>query len=78
ILSDPWLLLLGWAHLVCFDLIAGIWMSQDAVRRGIRHRYIMGSLLLTFLLGPLGFLAYFMTRFLSQQIRTRKGIDKAN
>lgn len=77
-MSDPWILLLGWTHIVCFDLIAGIWINQDAIKRGIRHRYMVGTLLLTFLFGPLGFIAYYATRFLSQQLGNRINSKKQN
>lgn len=62
LLSDPWVMVLGWTHLVAFDLIAGIWMQYDASKRKIRHRYMILPYLLTFMLGPVGLLLYLWIR----------------
>ncbi len=56
--TDPWVFVLGWAHVVCFDLMVGVWMATDARRRQIRHRWMIIPYLLTFMLGPIGLLVY--------------------
>ena len=56
--SNPWLLLAGWLHYLAFDLFVGSWIVRDARERGIRHAWIVPLLLLTFLFGPAGWLAY--------------------
>ena len=61
--SDPWLLLAGWIHYLAFDLLAGLFISKNAAKQGIRHAYIIPSLLLTFLFGPVGLLVYLVTRW---------------
>jgi len=60
--GDPLVFVLGWAHLVCFDLVAGIWMTGDARARGIRHRVMIVPYLLTFVAGPVGLLVYLILR----------------
>ena len=56
--SQPWLLLAGWVHYLAFDLFVGRWEVRDARERGIPHLAVVPCLLLTFLFGPAGWLAY--------------------
>jgi hypothetical protein len=56
--QDPWALLAGWVHYLCFDLCIGTWEVRDAQRRGVPHALLIPALLLTFLLGPVGLLLY--------------------
>jgi hypothetical protein len=60
--SSPWLLLAGWVHYLAFDLLVGSWIVRDARRRGIAHLLVLPLLLLTFLFGPAGWLAYLLLR----------------
>jgi hypothetical protein len=60
--SNPWLLLAGWVHYLAFDLFVGTWETRDAAARGIAHWVVVPCLLLTFLLGPIGWLAYHAVR----------------
>ncbi|UOR07566.1 ABA4-like family protein [Hymenobacter aerilatus] len=55
---DPWALLAGWVHYLCFDLAVGAWELRDAQRRGLPHLLVVPTLVLTFLLGPVGLLLY--------------------
>jgi hypothetical protein len=59
---DPWALLAGWVHYLCFDLFTGAWEARDAQQRGVPHLLLVPCLLLTFLFGPLGLLLYFGVR----------------
>ena len=59
---DPWALLAGWVHYLCFDLWTGAWEVRDAHRRGVPHWLLVPALLLTFLFGPAGLLLYFGIR----------------
>lgn len=59
---DPWALLAGWLHYLCFDLFTGAWEVRDAQRRGVPHWALVPALLLTFLFGPVGLLVYFGVR----------------
>ncbi|MCB2409104.1 ABA4-like family protein [Hymenobacter lucidus] len=60
--QDPWALLAGWVHYLCFDLALGAWACRDAQRRGVPHWLVVPVLLLTFMLGPIGFLLYHLLR----------------
>jgi hypothetical protein len=56
--ANPWLLLAGWVHYLCFDLLIGTWAVQDAQARGIPHLLVVPCLVLTFLFGPAGWVLY--------------------
>ncbi|MBX0288890.1 DUF4281 domain-containing protein [Hymenobacter sp. HSC-4F20] len=60
--QDPWALLAGWVHYLCFDLGIGVWESLDARRRGVPHLLLAPCLVLTFMLGPVGLLLYCLVR----------------
>lgn len=59
---QPWALLAGWVHYLCFDMWTGAWELRDAQRRGVPHALLVPCLLLTFLVGPVGLLLYFGVR----------------
>ena len=61
-LQDPWLVVAGWQHALILDLFIGAWEVRDAQRLGIAHVFVIPCLLLTFLAGPLGLIAYFAIR----------------
>lgn len=54
--------LAGWIHYLVFDLFVGMWICNDADRRGINRWILLPCLLLTFLLGPAGLLLYIIIR----------------
>ncbi len=56
--SQPGLLLAGWVHYLAFDLFIGAWEVRDAARHGVPHLLVIPCLIMTFLLGPIGLLAY--------------------
>jgi hypothetical protein len=56
--ASRWLLLAGWVHYLCFDLLVGTWEVQDAQARGMPHLLVVPCLVLTFLFGPAGWLLY--------------------
>lgn len=60
--ADPKVVLAGWIHYLVFDLFIGCWEVRDSRRHGIHHLLVIPSLILTFLLGPIGLLAYFLIR----------------
>ena len=61
------LLTAGWFHYLAFDLFVGGWIVRDAARSAVSHLLVVPCLLLTFLLGPSGLLAYLAIR----AVRTR-------
>lgn len=60
--QDPWALLAGWVHYLCFDLAVGAWSARDAHRRRVPHLLLIPCLLFTFMLGPVGMLLYAIVR----------------
>jgi uncharacterized membrane protein (GlpM family) len=60
--TNQWAALAGWIHYLAFDLFVGSWEVKDAQARGISHWFIVPCLVLTFLLGPIGFLLYHILR----------------
>ena len=56
------LLLAGWIHYLCFDLFIGAWEVRDSQKNGIPHLVVIPCLLMTFMLGPIGLLFYFLIR----------------
>jgi hypothetical protein len=56
--ANPWLLLAGWVHYLCFDLLIGCWEVRDARERGVPHLLVVPCLALTFMFGPAGWLLY--------------------
>lgn len=64
------ILLIGWMHYLAFDLLVGCWILKDSHRLQILHAVVVPCLLLTFLLGPVGWLLYWVIRF----VKTKKVI----
>lgn len=56
----------GWVHYLAFDLLVGAWIAHDARTSGIRHLFILPSLVLTFLFGPVGFVTYLALKLVAQ------------
>ena len=68
--TNEWATLAGWIHYLAFDLLVGTWEVKDAQARGISHWFVIPCLVLTFLLGPIGFLLYCGLRFfLSKEVK---------
>ena len=51
-------LLAAWAHYLVFDLFVGTYIAKDAQQRNSITLVLKPILLLTLMLGPIGFLAY--------------------
>ena len=60
--ANPMLLLAGWVHYLAFDLLVGAIETREAQKDGIPHLLLVPCLVLTFLLGPVGFLAFLVVR----------------
>ena len=60
--SNPSVMLVGWVHYLAFDLWTGAWEAEEAHRRGVPHAALVPCLLLTFLVGPVGLLAFLLCR----------------
>lgn len=68
--TNEWAVLAGWIHYLAFDLFVGIWEVKDSQAKGISHWLVIPCLILTFLLGPIGFLLYSILRlFLAKEVK---------
>ena len=56
------LLTAGWVHYLAFDLFVGATETRLAKRHGIPHIVLIPILLATFMLGPIGLLAFFVAK----------------
>jgi Domain of unknown function (DUF4281) len=56
--TRPALALAGWVHYLAFDLFVGAWITRTARAEHIAHLFVLPCLVLTFLFGPAGFLAF--------------------
>lgn len=62
--QNPTLVVAGWIHYLAFDLLAGLFIKNNAVRYSINRWLIVPCLVLTFLFGPCGLLLYLVIRLL--------------
>lgn len=53
----------GWVHYLAFDLFIGTWIVSNARKHAINHWLTVPCLLLTFMLGPCGWLLYMLLRW---------------
>lgn len=60
-------LLAGWIHYLAFDLFVGMWIAKDGWKNDINRWILLPCLLLTFMLGPVGLLTYFIIRGIKTQ-----------
>lgn len=60
--TNEWAVLAGWIHYLAFDLFVGVWEVKDAQAKNISHWFVFPCLILTFMLGPIGFLLYSILR----------------
>lgn len=60
--THPHIALAGWLHYLAFDLFLGAWEVRTARAEGIPHWAAIPCLVLTFLFGPAGLLAFAILR----------------
>jgi hypothetical protein len=53
---------IGWIHYLAFDLFIGMWIARDADSKGIGRIVQTPVLITTFLMGPVGLLAWLILR----------------
>lgn len=58
--KNPKFLLAGWIHYLAFDLMLGLYIKNQSLEIGMSHLLLIPCLVLTFILGPLGFLLFFV------------------
>lgn len=61
--TSPGIALAGWVHYLAFDLFVGAWEVRVARRERIPHLLVLPCLVLTFLFGPVGLVAFLALRF---------------
>lgn len=66
--ADPWLLLAGWVHYLAFDLAIGAVIARKTYDEGLPRLALIPILPLTFLFGPIGWLAFEMLRVLAPKL----------
>lgn len=67
--DQPGLLAAGWLHYLAFDLFVGTWIARRAGELGLPHALAVPCLLLTFLFGPAGLLAFAALRLIHPAAR---------
>ena len=60
--TAPWAALAGWVHYLAFDLFIGAWIAREVIERGISRLILVLLLPLTFVFGPIGLAAFFLSR----------------
>ena len=55
-------IVIGWTHYLAFDLFVGLWIAKDADHKGFPRLVQLPFLLATLLAGPIGLLAWLVTR----------------
>ncbi|MCC0036654.1 MAG: DUF4281 domain-containing protein [Hoeflea sp.] len=68
--TNPAVALAGWLHYLAFDLFVGAWEVRTARREGIPHLLVLPCLVLTFLFGPIGLLAFLGLRLVHGRFAT--------
>lgn len=53
-------LLVAWIHYLAFDMMVGIYECEQALKRKIPHWLLLPCLLFTFMLGPIGWLMFWL------------------
>jgi len=67
----PELLTAGWLHYLAFDLFVGAWIAERSAELGLPHLALLPLLVLTFLFGPAGLLAFLLVAAPVQRWRSR-------
>ena len=58
--KNPRVVLAGWIHYLAFDLMVGLYIMNDSLQKGINYWLALPFVLITMVLGPLGYLGYFI------------------
>ena len=60
--SNDFFLMLFWIHFVSINLFVGGWIVRDSLRLDINRILVAFPLIITYLIGPLGILIYWLIR----------------
>lgn len=69
--ANPWLLLAGWVHYLAFDLAIGAAIARKTFDEGLPRLILVPILPLTFLFGPIGWLAFEAVRLIAPKLRRK-------
>lgn len=64
-----WAALAGWVHYLAFDLFIGAQISNRVIEEGISRLVLVVVLPLTFLFGPIGYIAFQLARVAFRKVR---------
>jgi Domain of unknown function (DUF4281) len=62
--AAPWVVVAGWVHYLAFDLFVAAFISKRVMEDGMPRLLLIALLPLTFMFGPIGYLAYEASRIL--------------
>lgn len=71
--SNDYVLTAGWLHYLAFDLFIGCWIARQADAAGIHRLLQIPYFFATFMLGPIGFLLFILTRGLMAPFSRGRG-----
>jgi hypothetical protein len=71
--TNPAVALAGWLHYLAFDLFVGAWEVRTARNATIPHLLVLPCLVLTFLFGPIGLLAFLGLRLVHGRFANQIG-----
>lgn len=69
--ANPWLLLAGWVHYLAFDLAIGAIIARRTFDEALPRLALFPILPLTFLFGPIGWLAFEALRVVMPKVRSK-------
>lgn len=69
--ANLWLLLAGWVHYLAFDLAIGTIIARRAFDERLPRLALIPILPLTFLFGPIGWLAFEALRVVTPRLRSK-------
>ncbi len=67
--TSPWVALAGWVHYLAFDLFVGAFISRRVMDEGLSRLVLVPLLPLTFMFGPVGYLAFQFTSLAFQKVK---------
>jgi Domain of unknown function (DUF4281) len=62
--TAPWVVVAGWVHYLAFDLFVAAFIAKRVMEGGMPRLLLVALLPLTFMFGPIGYLAYEASRIL--------------
>ena len=69
--ANPWLLLAGWVHYLAFDLAIGAAIARKTFDESLPRLILAPILPLTFLFGPIGWLAFEAVRLIAPKLHRK-------